>query len=856
MKPERLAQIDEIFQTAIDLPPERRAQFLDSACANDPELRSEVESLISSHELSGNFIAGSAADVAADLLAGRALRGKQVAQYQVGELIGSGGMGEVYAATDRMGRAVALKVLAPRLVADRRHVTRFLQEARAVLALNHPNIVTVYDIGESGGVYYIASELIEGETLRATLSRGRPGLEQSLDIAIQACTALAAAHERGVVHRDIKPENVMLRGDGYVKVLDFGIAKLTAQFRGPAQPAGTDPHPGTVQGLVIGTSAYMSPEQARGAEVDARTDVWSCGVLLYEMLAGQLPFAGGSPAEVVAKILEREPAPLSTLVDALPAELERIVGKALAKDPAERYPAIAPMLADLKALKQDLEFGARIERTKGPRRPARNRFAMAAAVIVVALTAWFVSSTWLRGPRFEAVAVLPLVNATGDPGLDYLSDGVTESLINALARLPNLSVKARSATFRYKGKDVDSKEVGAALAVDAVVSGRVERQGDRLMLSLALENGRDGDHVWGERYDSTMMDLGRVQGGIAHDLAEKLEGRLSESDAKSVSRADTSSGEAFQLYLKGRYHVQKVALPEVQKGIQYFEQATAIDPDFALAYVGLADAYRTATAGDVAPKIVVPKAKAAAERAVQIDGNLSSAYAQLGMLAAWYDWEPLAAERNLLRALELDPDNAEAHLYLGHLRSNEGRHEEAMKESERALALEPYNTRFHALTGQFLLHAGRTDDALAQLKQTLALDPNHVLAHVFSSAAYSEKAMYPEAIAEAQVAVNATRRTMSHPLGLLGYALAKSGDTAGAQKILDELLEDTKKKYVAPYGVALVYNALGDREQTLAWLERGFEERDHKMNLLKVDPKWKNLHGDPRFDELVRRIRF
>ena len=335
MSPERLKQVDEIFQSAIDLPSERRREFLDEACANDSNLRSEVESLISSHELSGDFIEGSAADVAAAVLGGDSLEGKQIAQYQVGGRLGSGGMGDVYAATDRMGRSVALKVLAPRLVQDRQYVTRFLQEARAVLALNHPNIVTVYDIGEADGIYYMASELIEGETLRVALSRGRFELRQCLDVAIQVCTALAAAHDRGVVHRDIKPENVMLRGDGYVKVLDFGVAKLTGQFRGPGRPGdAAATNLATVAGLLIGTSAYMSPEQARGAEVDARADVWSSGVLLYEMISGQLPFGSGSTAEVLARILEREPAPLADHVDDVPDALQRIVSKALAKDPA------------------------------------------------------------------------------------------------------------------------------------------------------------------------------------------------------------------------------------------------------------------------------------------------------------------------------------------------------------------------------------------------------------------------------------------------------------------------------------------------------------------------------------------
>ena len=860
MTPGRLEQIDSIFQTAIDLPPEERREFLDVACANDAELRSEVESLISSHEASGGFIDGSAADVAAMMLAGRSLSGRQVAQYQVGGLLGSGGMGEVYQAIDRMGRKVALKVLAPRLVADRQHVTRFLQEARAVLALNHPNIVTVYDIGEADGTYYIASELIEGETLRSVLAAGRPPLAQAVEIAIQVCTALAAAHDKGIVHRDIKPENVMLRGDGYVKVLDFGIAKLTEQFGGPG--AGTQAE--TVAGLIVGTTPYMSPEQARGAPVDARSDVWSSGILLYEMLSGRNPFAGGSTTDVLARILERRPAPLTEAVDGLPEDLQRIVDRALAKDPGDRYPSMAAMLEDLKSLRHELEFGEKIKRfhatgealAAGARPRKRSVAAWAALAGIVVLAVAYFATSLFRSPNVESIAVLPFVNATGDPTFEYLSDGMTESLINALGGLPDVAVKARSMVFRYKGRDVGPQEIASELSVETVLNGRLERRGDRLALSLALANGRDGDHLWGERYEITMSDLVAVQSGMARDIAERLHTRLSGADEARVARAYTASGEAYQLYLKGRYHVQKVALPEVQIGIKFLEEATALDPNYALAYVGLADAYRTASAADVAPSQVIPQAKRAAERAVQIDENLSSAHTQLAMLAAWYDWAPEVAERHFKRALELDPDNAEARLFFGHLRSNQGRHDEAMREADRGLRLEPFNSRFSALSGQFLVHAGRPDEAIARLQSTIALDPNHVLARMFVATAYIEKGLYDEAIAQVDVAIDRTRRRMSHPLGILAYALAKKGRVEEARAVLDELLVESQSRYVAPYSIALAYNALGKTDETLAWLERGFEARDHKMNLLKVDPKWKNLHGDPRFQDLVRRIGF
>jgi len=456
----------------------------------------------------------------------------------------------------------------------------------------------------------------------------------------------------------------------------------------------------------------------------------------------------------------------------------------------------------------------------------------------------------------ESIAVLPFVNAGGDPDLDYVSDGLTESIINALARLPGLSVKARSMVFRYKGKEVQPQEVASALSVQSVVSGHMEQHGDKLTFSLALVNGGDGNQIWGQRYDSTMANLVSLQNEIVRDIARQLQARLTGADEQKVAKTYTSNGEAYRLYLEGRYHVQKVAASEVQQGIRFLEQATAIDPNFALAWVGIADAYRTASAADVQPSQVVPKAIQAAEKAVQLDDSLGIAHTQLGLLAIWYDWDPPAAEREFKRALELDPNNADTRIYYAHLLSNQGKHDEAFKEAERARELEPLNTRFSALEGQFLLHAGRTDEALARLQATIGLDPNHFLAHMFAATAYIEKGMYPEAIAEARRAVEITNRSVTHPLAVLGYALAKSGDVAQARGVLEELLTASRSRYVSPYGVALLYNALGEHDETLAWLERGYEVRDHKMNLLKVDPKWANLHGDPQYEDLVRRIGF
>ncbi len=798
-----------------------------------------------------------------------------------------------------MGRKVALKLLASRLIRDQ-HVARFLQEAHTVLALNHPNIVTVYDIGEADGTYYIASELIEGETLRRSLETGELELGAVLEISIQVATALAAAHEKGIVHRDIKPENVMIRSDGYVKVLDFGIAKLTGDFQEPVSTeAPTRPKIETAEGIVIGTASYMSPEQARGVRVDARADVWSCGVMLYEMLTGQTPFIGGTAAEVVARILEREPSPLARYVKDPPIELQRIISKALAKNRDERYQTMKDMLLDLKALKQEMEFAAKLERLSMPADGVAYQTGGAAAesstppgsiaansistrpvssveyvfteikqhklgVVVfsvlllaaIALRSWSYVHRSSSASQIESIAVLPFVNASGNSDVEYLSDGMTESLINSLSQLPRLSVKARSSVFRYKGKEVEPQQVASDLSVQAILSGRVVQRGDNLTLYLSLVDGRNGNQIWGDQYDRKLTELVALQNEIARDVSQKLRARLSGADQQKVAKTYTANAEAYQLYLQGRYHVLKLTLSEVQTGISYFQQAIAIDPSYALAYVGLADAYRSSLVGDMPPTEVLPKAKSAAQKAIEIDDTLADAHAELGFIIFWLDWDWSAAENQYKRALELDPNGADTHLFYAHLLSNTGRHVEALAEVKRARELDPLNLRTNALEGQFLIHAGRPDEALARLQKTFEMAPNYYFAHFFASSAYIEKGMFPEAIAEAQKAREFSGPTNSHPMGFLGYALAKTGKQAEARALLAELLKSSSERYVSPYNLALIYNGLGERDEALKWLERGYEQRDQRMVFLKVEPKWNNLRGDPRFQDLMRRVGF
>ncbi len=800
-------------------------------------------------------------------------------------------MGEVYLARDtKLERTLALKVLPAEVAADRNRMSRFVQEAKAASALNHPNILTIYEIDEVDQFHFIAAEFIDGETLRQKMKSTSLTLSDVLDVGAQIAGALAAAHAAGIIHRDIKPENIMLRRDGLVKVLDFGLAKLSERL--PPDSVDTEA-PTTFKtdpGIVLGTAVYMSPEQARGLEVDARTDVFSLGVVLYETVAGRLPFEGSTSSEVVSSILgDKEPQPLARYSSEVPDELERIVSKALRKNRDERYQTMRDMLLDLKSLKQELEFEKRLERSVQPRskrsssiegqartntvaelavratvsekeqrRGTESHLATAiigvAALLVVALAAAYIHFKRTRVTAIDSIAVLPFVNASGDPNMEYLSDGLAESLMDSLSQLPNLKVMSRNTSFRYKGKDQDAEKVGKDLNVRAVLTGSLKQIGDEIVIGVSLDDALDSHHIWGSQYDRKVSDLLSVQREIARDITGNLRLKLSGTDESRLSKRYTENPEAYQLYLKGRFYWNKRTGDAAKKSIEYFQQAIEKDPNYALGYVGLADGYSLlSTFSDRPPHESFPKSKAAARRALELDEALAEAHASLAFALFFYDRNFPEAEREFQRAIELNPNYATAHHWYGvtYLAKME-RFDEAIAELKRAQELDPLSLIINADLGNTYIQAHQYDKAIEQLRKTIEMDQSFYFAHWQLGVAYEMKGDFQDAIAEYQKA----RQLNDDPwvLALLGHVSAVTGRRDEALKILDQLKRISKQRFVYAYGFAVVYAGLGEKDQAFQWLEKSYQDREPRITRIKVDPLMDSLRSDPRFADLERRI--
>ena len=926
MKPERWQQLDKLFHSAIARKPEERAAFLEEACAGDEELKKEVEALIAANEQAGSFIENPALEVEARSLAGEqsdsgteSMVGKTIGHYRLISPLGSGGMGEVFLAQDSiLDRQVALKLLPEYFARDQDRLRRFQQEARAASALNHPNIITIFEIGESGGRHFIATEFIDGATLRQHfLGQGRQTsgaslqLRKVLDIVIQTADALAAAHEAHIVHRDIKPDNIMLRRrDGYVKVLDFGLAKLT---EGKAivvdSEASTMMQVKTSPGLVMGTVSYMSPEQARGEQVDARTDIWSLGVVVYEMVAGCAPFERATQNEVLASILgNKEPPPLARYSREVPAELERIVSKALTKDREERYQTAKDFLLDLRRLRQRLDVEAEIERTAEPpeksgavkavatgseqkaavtarraavetrdaaeadskssaaypvkaiKLPQRSALiALAALVAVAAVAAYFAYSRyWAEGGSanidstapIRFIAVMPFANKSDDPDMEYLSSGISESLINSLSQLPGVKVIARNSSFMYKGKEVDPQEVARVLGVAGILTGRVAQHGENLLISVELVDARDKTQVWGQQYNRKTTDLLEVQSDISREIAQALRLHLTPVAQQQLAKRETANPQAYELVLKGRFSRSIGGTQNRKKAIEYYRQAIAVDPAYALAYAELSNSYSSLINSNLLdPKEFRPMAEAAAHKALELDESLAEAHLAMGGLKI-FSWEWAVAEREIKRAIELNPNLAQAHRTYALYHNIHGRREQAVAELKRISELDPLSLSAKQAVVSGLLVSRQNDQALEAQKKMLESDPRNPDLHIRLGTIYARLGRYREAIASYEEGIKLGDDSPEEQI-YLGVAYAKAGEPLKARAILKQL--ETEKEHVSPVGLARLRDALGEREQAFALLEIAYAAHDQQLIWLRTadfDP----FRSDPRFADLMRRV--
>lgn len=875
------------MQAARELNSSERASFLVRECAGDDPLRQEVESLLASAAGARDFLDRSAMEDGAALFEDERFSpapGRQIGAYLIQEKLGTGGTGEVYLAHDsRLGRKVALKLLDTGFLEDSASRTRFLREARLASSLDHPNICTIHEVGEAAGRPFIAMQYVEGKTLRDVIG-GRPlALASLLSIGMQVADAIAAAHAQHIIHRDIKPGNIIVTPQGGVKVLDFGLAKLLEK-----DGAETDTHL-TVTGAIMGTPAAMSPEQARGERADHRSDIFSFGGVMYEMATGEIPFKGRTRADVISALLRDRHKPAIEMNKEIPGRLSAVIDRALAKDPEDRYQSLGEMMADLR---QVLAEAGGLDQLFQPERPVvplvpildrselgkfskllPNRFAaplLAVLIVAFAGLAFVTYRSWSKakapvqprqnstGPEtpssFQSIAVLPfkpLVNRSRDEALEM---GMADTLINKLGGMNQIIVRPINAVRKYAELEQDALAAGREQKVDVVLDGSIQKSADKIRISVRLIKVADGSQLWTESFDEKFTDIFAVQDRVSEKVVGLLAVKLTGQEQSLLAKRHTENAEAYELYLKGRYHLNRLTDDGFTKGREYFQQAIDKDPNYALAHAGLADAYnRLSGFNALSPAAGFPKARAAAVRALELDDRLAEAHTILGSVNLFYDWDWAGAERGFKRAIEISPGYADAHQMYGYYLGAMQRHDEALYEMRRAQELDPLSLEKIVGIGEVAYYRRDYDQAIEQYRKALGMDPNSGFSHWALGRAYVEKSMYDEAITSFQKAIALSGDSPDEPASL-AYAYARSGKIREAQQVMDELQKRAGRSYVSPSVVAIIYGGLDQHDQAFASLDKAFDERDSLLVFLKVEPTFDRLRSDARFTRLLQRI--
>lgn len=919
MTPDRWLQVEDLCQKALDLPDDQRPEFLAEACHGDEALRHEVESLLSHSDESSDFIENPAVDMLARSLAnnkGFEIIGSRLGPYQVLSHLGSGGMGEIYLAEDaRLQRTVVLKLLPEVLRIDQIARSRFLREARLASSIDHSNVCTIYEINDDSGVDFIAMQYIEGKTLKEVVAGQPLDTGRLLSFAVQIASGLAAAHEKGIVHRDLKPTNIIITEKDQVKILDFGLAKHIAQNDAEA----SDTVEMTQTGAVLGTPAYMSPEQVRAVPVDHRSDLFSFGLILYEMTTGRAPFnhSGRSSVEVMNAVLHERPRPAIEINPSTPTGLQLVIQRALQKLPNARYQSADEMLIDINSVLAEISSKP-LAGSQGRRSNAgvddpygdgghsltlqetqqlsetqsknddhvtqeinersaiqvNNRKWMLAllslalvGLLTVAGSYFFRQTQTSQIPlqQIHSIAVLPLKNLTGDEANDYLSDGITESLIDSLSRIGELKIIPRSAAFRYKGPPTDPVQIGKELTVGAVLDGNMRKDGDSIRISIRIVSSADGSVLWtSEPFQRTLKDIFDLQDDLARNVMKELRVSLRDGEKQKSSRSYTANSEAYQLYLKGRFYWNQLTQDSLKRSIDYYNLAVTKDPDFALAYAGIADSYVILAQDFMSPKEVLPKAKAAAAKALEINESLAAAHISMGSVKLFLEWDWKGARREADRAKELDPAYQEAieintnygdghHFYCGFLEAI-GQADEAIREINKARAIDPLSTMLVYELGMSYYSDRNYDQALEVSEQLLKPDSDIYLAYVLRAAAFGQKEMYEQAI-------NALTKARSLPTGdvpsvmaELGYAYASAGKRAEAEAVIADLKKRSTKEFIDPYGLAIIYLALGQKDEAIRWLEKAVEIRSTFVVSLNIEPKFDPIRSDLRFKDILKRV--